>query len=90
MTNISSYSETTKHCVESAVRNYVTKTVINGELTEIDTIKAVTSVSVLFFLTFICCLYLHCLIHMFHAKINTLTLWLGFLLLRGSLTRWTG
>lgn len=42
----SKINETTKHCVESAVRNYVTKTVINGELTEIDTIKAVTSICI--------------------------------------------
>lgn len=54
ITYIFPHSETTKHCVESAVRNYVTKTVINGELTEIDTIKAVTSVSLLFFLLCIC------------------------------------
>ncbi|XP_069952877.1 THO complex subunit 1 isoform X2 [Cherax quadricarinatus] len=48
ITNIFStkISETTKHCVEAAIRNYVTKKVIDGETTELATVTAITSVCI--------------------------------------------
>lgn len=38
--------ETTKHCIEAAVRNYVTKTIIHGEKTDLDAVTAVTMVCI--------------------------------------------
>ncbi|XP_045612877.1 THO complex subunit 1 isoform X2 [Procambarus clarkii] len=48
ITNIFStkITETTKHCVEAAIRNYVTKKVIDGEATDLATITAITSVCI--------------------------------------------
>ncbi|XP_071543849.1 THO complex subunit 1 isoform X3 [Panulirus ornatus] len=48
ITNIFStkISETTKHCVEAAIRNYVTKKVIDGVATKLTTVTALTSVCI--------------------------------------------
>ena len=40
------HSETTKHCIEAAVRSYVTRRVIDGDKTKLSTITAITTVSV--------------------------------------------
>ncbi|KAG7164757.1 THO complex subunit 1-like, partial [Homarus americanus] len=38
--------EATKHCVEAAIRNYVTKKVIDGEATQLATVTAITTVCI--------------------------------------------
>ncbi|KAG0719412.1 THO complex subunit 1 [Chionoecetes opilio] len=42
----SKISETTKHCIEAAVRSYVTRRVIDGDKTELITITSITSVCI--------------------------------------------
>ncbi|MPC20912.1 THO complex subunit 1 [Portunus trituberculatus] len=39
-------SETTKHCIEAAVRSYVTRRVIDGDKTDLSTITAITTVCI--------------------------------------------
>ncbi|KAK8399992.1 hypothetical protein O3P69_002993 [Scylla paramamosain] len=39
-------SETTKHCIEAAVRSYVTRRVIDGDKTNLSTITAITTVCI--------------------------------------------
>ncbi|XP_042229882.1 THO complex subunit 1-like isoform X2 [Homarus americanus] len=41
-----SFCEATKHCVEAAIRNYVTKKVIDGEATQLATVTAITTVCI--------------------------------------------
>lgn len=39
-------SETTKHCIEAAIRSYVTRKVIDGDKTDLTTITAITTICI--------------------------------------------